>query len=459
MKAFGFSSIVLTLLFCGCDTQPTTTLTTGEIDTQVRAELNGNVNANINVDADINIVADVTCHIECNLNDGSDCETVCEILQGPPPTLAYVGSDTCASCHPSHYENFVLTGHPFKLNEVVAGQPPVYPVTTLSDPPAGLLWDAVSYVIGGFRWKYRVMDLDGYVVLGPTAQYNLLTQAWSAYNNDSNHTALDGTPGPWVQNIGRKSYNCASCHTTGYDPGAASHLGLDGVVGDWAFEGVQCEACHGPGSSHAAGPSPSNIDGSPDTTTVCGRCHTRSSTGIAAKGGFVRHHEQYDEFSRTKHAQVMSGGCMTCHDTHQPLFDSAKLQAFQNADSHPEEVEDLPVAAGIRMQCTSCHAGVSVDHEGPTDCKACHMAFTGKSAQSFNANMGDVRSHAWRINDDPSALMFTDANGAGVSRDDPSVAFAALDNGRPFITLDFACLRCHIEKDMDWASNHADDIH
>lgn len=459
MKSHRFLWTIAILSLWGCNTQPTVTIAPGDISGSANAELNGNVNADLTVDADINILADIFCHIECNLNDGSDCETVCEIGQSPPTTASYVGSGTCANCHPDHYDGFMLTGHPFKLNEVVVGQAPMYPVTTLPGPPAGLTWDDTSYVIGGFRWKYRVMDLDGYVVLGPTAQYNLLTQTWSAYNNDSSHTALDGTAGPWSQNIGRKPYDCGACHTTGYDPSASSHLGLTGIVGDWQFEGVQCEECHGPGSAHAAGPSPLNINGNPDTVTVCGRCHTRSSAGIAARGGFIRHHEQFDEFSRTEHAQVMPDGCMTCHDTHEPLFDSQELLAFQNASNDPESVEGLPNPPGIKMQCTTCHPGTSVDHEGPTDCKVCHMAFTGKSAQSFNPNMGDVRSHAWKINDDPNALMFTDANGVPVQRNDPDVAFAALDNGKPFITLDFACLRCHDDKNMNWAANHAKDIH
>ena len=35
-------------------------------------------------------------------------------------------------------------------------------------------------------------------------------------------------------------FSCLQCHTTGYDP----------AINTYAFEGVTCEACHGPGSKH-----------------------------------------------------------------------------------------------------------------------------------------------------------------------------------------------------------------
>jgi hypothetical protein len=94
------------------------------------------------------------------------------------------------------------------------------------------------------------------------------------------------------------------------------------------------------------------------------------------------------------------------------------------------------------------------------ECISCHMAYAGKSAETINSNMGDVRSHAWQINADPDALMFTDANGNPVARDSGDTKFAALDeDGHPFITLDFACLRCHTDQDLEWAGENAPNIH
>jgi hypothetical protein len=354
----------------------------------------------------------------------------------------------------------MTTGHPFKLNAVVDGQPPEYPVTELAGPPADIEWDGVSFVIGGFRYKYRVVDGDGFVVLGPSAQYNFPSQGFSAYNNDDDHTTPDGTPGPWGSNIGRKPYNCGKCHTTGYDAEVENRLGLEGLVGDWEFEGIQCEECHGPGGLHVEN-FPADIVASPDTETVCGKCHTRSPDGIAASGGFVRHHEQWDEFSRGRHADLMPNGCMTCHDPHQPIFDSERLAAIQALfDGDVTAVDGLASPPGIIAECTDCHGSVTVSHTGSDDCKSCHMAYTTKTAVATGPNSGDIRSHAWKINTDPEAFAFTDADFNPVPRDDANVTFANLDaEGEPFITLDFACLRCHTDQDATWAADNAAAIH
>ena len=61
----------------------------------------------------------------------------------------YVGSQTCAGCHAETAEVFFQSGHAYKLNPVVDGQPPEYPFTEISELPEGWTWDDVAYVIGG----------------------------------------------------------------------------------------------------------------------------------------------------------------------------------------------------------------------------------------------------------------------------------------------------------------------
>ena len=409
------------------------------------------------------------CDVGAPCCEGLTCsdDGVCE--EEPQPAVAYVGTDTCLGCHGEgstfgDKHNFMLTGHPFKIVPTEGAEPPAYPVTgTLPGPPPGLEWADTAYVIGGFRWKYRVMDTDGFVVLGPTAQYNFPSEEYVAYDNNEDHTAPDGTPGPWEENIGRKPFDCGKCHTTGYDVDTENRRGLEGLVGDWEFDGVHCEECHGPGGNHVASASAADINGAPDSETVCGKCHTRSPDGIAASSGFVKHHEQWDEFSRSVHASAMPNGCTTCHDLHEPIFDQTRLDAIQEAaGGNPRAVDNLDPPPGIIAECTGCHGDVEVNHVFPLECISCHMAFTGKSGQSINANMGDIRGHVWKINDDAEAMMFSDAEGNPVARDSAEVAFAALDGeGQAFITLDFACLRCHTDEvdTLEWAATNAAAIH
>lgn len=80
--------------------------------------------------------------------------------QGPPgPSGAdgtgwtpatYIGSESCEECHEELYASFMETGHPYKLNKVVDGQPPEYPFSEVKDPPEGYTWDDILYVIGGY---------------------------------------------------------------------------------------------------------------------------------------------------------------------------------------------------------------------------------------------------------------------------------------------------------------------
>jgi predicted CXXCH cytochrome family protein len=62
---------------------------------------------------------------------------------------------------------------------------------------------------------------------------------------------------------------CVKCHVTGYEK--------DGGFVDYELTpemaGVQCEACHGPGSEHSASPAKKNIVKKPDTA-LCRQCHT-----------------------------------------------------------------------------------------------------------------------------------------------------------------------------------------
>ena len=78
----------------------------------------------------------------------------------------YVGAATCGECHTDTYEVFMKSGHPYKIQPVVDGQPPEYPFTVVDQLPEGWTWNDVSFVVGGYNWKYRFVDNEGYMVTG-----------------------------------------------------------------------------------------------------------------------------------------------------------------------------------------------------------------------------------------------------------------------------------------------------
>ncbi len=321
----------------------------------------------------------------------------------------YVGSEKCGNCHEEQYAEFILSGHPYKLTKVENGERPRYPYDAITggvkNPPEGYTWDDITYVIGGYGWKARFMDKDGYIITGDenaTTQYNF-----------ANRTV--GNQAGWVAyHAGeQKAYTCGTCHTTGYNPDGHQD-GLEGIIGTWAAPGVQCEACHGPGSLHAE--DPYGIEMNVEyASQLCGECHVRDNPAeIDASGGFEKHHEQYEDLYNSKHFAI---SCVTCHDPHASAL-------YSDDEVNPNK--------GIVQQCESCHwenAAVQNNekHENLA-CTDCHMPPLGKSAQAnLDIFTGDVHSHQFAINTDPDAPQFYD-DGAKVM---------------PYLTLSYACQHCH----------------
>ena len=341
----------------------------------------------------------------------------------------YVGHDACKVCHSAIYDEYVQSGHPYKLNKVENGQPPTYPHSEVPNTPEGYTWDDVSYVIGGFGWKARFIDLNGYIITGSAVQYNLDTQGWVGYHSD--------------EAPGTKPYNCGTCHTTGWqtleENGGVHQDGLEGMAGTFAAPGIECEACHGPASDHVGGPSKDNIV--KDTSKeLCGSCHFRDSEHrIATSGGLIRHHEQYDELINSPHRSM---DCGQCHDPHK----SSKYDlggVTEGAD------------------CTVCHSDVEIKVPEMADhaCESCHMPLATKSAvvtEEFGDTgiLGDIHSHTFKLNADPQAIMFT-----------PDGKFIELDaEGDAIVTADFACAGCHngdiaSEQTVAWMFTNAQIVH
>ena len=315
----------------------------------------------------------------------------------------YVGAAACEECHQDIYEVFIKSGHPYKLNRVVEGQPPTYPFTEVVDPPEGYTWDDITYVIGGYNWKARFIGQDGFIITGDE---NATTQ-YSFANPDIGKDAV------WVAyHAGeKKPYDCGPCHTTGYKP-EGNQDGLEGLVGTWTEPGIQCEECHGPGNNHVANPYGVALKVDRDSAS-CGSCHRRGSVeAINAKGGFIRHHEQYEELFQSKHQALQ---CVTCHDPHAGVVASRK----DGTDT-------------VRVECESCHFQQARFQKSEimksfVPCIDCHMPRIVKNAQGdAEKNTGDIRTHMWAI--DPYATaQFSEDGSTAISQ----------------VSLQFACNSCH----------------
>ena len=329
----------------------------------------------------------------------------------------FVGRDSCQECHEDIYARFMQSGHPWKLNPVVDGEPPDYPFTSVPSPPEGYEWSDISYIIGGYNWKARFIDHEGFIITGDenaTTQYNFynpevdLGDNWVAYHAGE-----------------EKPYTCGTCHTTAYSP-EGNQDGLPGLVGTWSEPGVQCEECHGPGSMHASYPMSFSMEIDRDGA-ACGDCHFRGVTEVVdASGGLIKHHEQYEELFQSKHVTV---DCVVCHDPHDGVIQLRQVGAQTT-----------------RTSCENCHFGeAQVENNekhqfSNVECIDCHMPRVTKSAVGDPERFtGDIRTHLMAI--DPYQVeQFTE---------DGTVALSQLG-------LNFACRGCHIENGN--ASPQSDEV-
>ncbi|MFZ0546108.1 MAG: cytochrome c3 family protein [Candidatus Promineifilaceae bacterium] len=329
----------------------------------------------------------------------------------------YVGSETCAECHPGVYETFMKSGHPHQLNAVADGEPPDYPFSEITDPPEGYTWDDISYVVGGYNWRVRFLDQDGYLITGSdtvtATQYNLP-------NDDL------GTEGEWVAyhtGEANLSYDCGSCHTTGFVP-EGNQNGRPGIVGTWAIDGVQCEACHGPGSLHAGHPLAYKPIVSNDAET-CTQCHVGGvAEDIESTDGLISHHDGYADLFQGKHAAL---DCVVCHDPH-----TGVVQLSQT---------DQPTT---QIACENCHFSEAQNYKlepHPRECVVCHMPHLIQTAEGNpESYTGDFPTHMVSI--DPTQIDQFAEDGVTLL---------------PQLSLNTSCRHCHDPAGDGFASPKTDE--
>lgn len=330
-----------------------------------------------------------------------------EVLADQWAAKGYVGPRACLACHEQIYNYYRDSGHPKKLRPATEAREWGIPL------PEGYTWDDISYVIGGATRKARFIDQQGFIInkTGPKKdqdgknQYNLATGRWVNYN-----------PGRVLK------YECGPCHMTAYSQ-EGHQDGRPGIVGTWAFPGITCEECHGPGKAHVAAPAKANIRVDRNDA-ACGKCHIRGAKEkIPASGGFIQHHEQYNELMASPHAGKVN--CVTCHDPHKRPAISQKTG------------------------CENCHGNVAAAFKGSrhqrsdVKCTDCHMPSAGRSAESFGKYVGDIRTHIMKISLNPGDEMFS--------------ADGKFATGK--LTADFACLSCHASRDKAWANANGKGIH
>jgi predicted CXXCH cytochrome family protein len=346
----------------------------------------------------------------------------------PPPSAGeatFVGSERCASCHKREHEAWKTSQHAHALQHArgaaVLGDfkdakfDKDSVATTFLTRDSRFLIDTLGP--DGKRGEFEVKfvlglePLQQYLVELPGGRLQAFGIAWDTRPaGDGGQRWFDLYPGQklepgdplhWTGIQQNANYMCIDCHVTNL------RKGFDGAANayhsTWSEAGVGCEACHGPGSAHAAKPqvklpaqymARSKIAWGTDPAArpqvppaartaeleTCARCHARRSqltddihagqsfgdgfrAALLERGLYHADGQMQDEvynYGSFLQSRMFSKGvsCSDCHDPH-----TEKLRATGNGlceqchdankyDTRAHHFHDPASKAGL---CVSCH--------------------------------------------------------------------------------------------------------
>lgn len=313
----------------------------------------------------------------------------------------YTGSRRCFSCHrgvgqPHYSSQHALTFQEAGEEAIVADFAQGEDVRRVQlpgeDAPRAFTAEDIAFVVGTGTYAQQFVvadegeDTTRYWVL--PALWNAVEQSWQPWGPDA--ADWPGDAFDWTQ-------NCAGCHTTG----------LSAETAEWIEPGVQCEACHGPGSNHFAAvqefgntDDPAELEQiraaivlSPDAQ-ICGACHSQGmgSDGHPYPTGYVpgenllasgvfelvppddethwwatghasQKYMQFNEWMNSGHPRALqamrasdeaTGACLACHSAEASFVETLAAAVESGNLSGAPEPATLDTAR-FGVTCTSCH--------------------------------------------------------------------------------------------------------
>ncbi len=248
--------------------------------------------------------------------------------------------------------------------------------------------------------------------------------------------------------------SCLPCHSAGYSLTIRDDGGVDLAYASSSgrYDGVGCEACHGPGGGHtsstdpAAITAPARLDAA-RADEACGQCHSRTQgndSGLphphAEPGRFMPGHTladfaasvadhwpsgaaavgrmQLDEHRLSLHGDAGSGlRCLDCHQVHGALEPAPALLRGSVDDNALCDACHLAGTFGGSHDAVLAHAAhLLYLPEGAQEggrCVGCHMPPTASDGWwSEQSGAGDRTSHRFTALSPADTLALFDAAGA-----------------------------------------------
>ena len=308
-----------------------------------------------------------------------------------------VGNEACARCHASIYESYGQTAMAHAsgpaTENLIAGeflhkksgvQYRIYKEDAKvwlsferpGDPLVRGKRELLYFVGQGRRGRTYLFSVDGFVFESPVN--------WYSDRNMWDMAPAFGDVSEAPMNLPALT-SCLDCHVSGIRPpiqGSENRYEMP----VFAYSGVACERCHGPGGVHVNGGAvvnPAKL--APDRRdAICMQCHVEGNVAIERQGkhlyefrpgddlsDYVRYYVRTDETgtglraasqfealaqSKCKKKSGDAMSCMSCHDPHR-------------SPSPKERV------AFYRGKCLACHGVGFGEKHNPNqpDCTKCHM--------------------------------------------------------------------------------------
>lgn len=312
-----------------------------------------------------------------------------------PVEQAFVGSDTCQTCHLTEYNDWQGSQHQLAMQ--IANRDTV--LGDFSGEEFDYFETSTRFLIDGGEFLVRTENADGeqqdftvthtfgieplqqYLVEFPGGRLQALPFAWDTRRSDDGgqrwfHLYPDehiapGDPLHWTGPNFNWNFMCAECHSTdvklGYD--------VDSQTFNTTYEeiSVGCEACHGPGSSHVAQANTRVFDSSFGLPVSLDDQGTAAwimnpDTGIAKRSELSKQQQQPESCGR---CHSRRGVIAPIYEYGRPLTDTHMPSLLEEhlyfADG---QIQDEVYVYGSFLQSRMYRAGVT--------CSDCHNPHSGQ---------------------------------------------------------------------------------
>ena len=321
----------------------------------------------------------------------------------------FVGRENCKECHLQQYNQFIGSDHDRAMDAatdstVLGNFNDVYfehlGVRSHFFKKSGEFFVNTKGPDGGMqnfkvRYVFGFQPLQQYVIEFPNGRYQMLPLCWdtrSAKDGGQRWFHIYGeeriAPNDilyWTRMAQNWNYMCSECHSTNVRKNYDQDRGAYATT--WSEIDVSCEACHGPGSEHAAWARAAEKG---QSLTVAGYLGLTVRLNDVDNATWVLRDVQKGTAERTapRTNRTLVDMCGRCHsrrsilsedyrygksllDTHQP---SVLQQGLYFADG---QIQDEVYVYGSFLQSKMYNAGVA--------CSDCHEPHSGKTYAQGNA--------------------------------------------------------------------------